>query len=87
MTYELLTQQVENQAALAYKYSVELASNDYELDYDLNEVPKSWKKIDVLVTERSENAVRNLVASAGWLKDFGIVSIWEMTEDPHEAPF
>lgn len=55
-----------------YRYFVELASNS--LDYE--GVPERFRVIDVVITENTDAAIRNLIASAGWLDDYTIVSAW-----------
>ncbi len=79
-----LTERVENfHLKPAYRYTVEVAS--YTCDRD--GIPDTWKILDVVVSERSIEKVRELVETTPWLKGFGITSYWEETEDPNEAPF
>lgn len=64
-----------------YRFFVELASN--KLDHE--GVPEYFQVIDVVVTEASYEAIKSLVATTGWLVDWGIVSYWTPATD--DAPF
>lgn len=55
-----------------YRYLVQLAS--YQLDQE--EVPEHVQLIDVVVLEPTLEAIKSLIAAAGWLDAFTIVSHW-----------
>lgn len=55
-----------------YRFFVELASD--KLDYE--GVPESFQIVDVVVLENSEQAIKTLIASAGWLKGYTMISHW-----------
>ena len=55
-----------------YRFFVELASD--KLDYE--GVPESFQMIDVVVLENTEQAIKTLIASAGWLAGYSIVAHW-----------
>lgn len=64
-----------------YRYFVELAS--HKLDWD-GSVHHS-QVIDVVIVEPSYEAIKTLVAAAGWLRDYSVVAWWTPLTD--EAPF
>lgn len=55
-----------------YRYFVELASK--KLDYW--GIPESTMLVDVVVLELTEQAIAILIAAAGWLSGYTIVSHW-----------
>lgn len=48
----------------SYRFFVELASN--KLDHD--GVPESYQIVDVVVLESTSEAIKSLIAAAGWLQ-------------------
>lgn len=71
--------------APTYRYLVELASKETELDRDGFEVPSRYKTIDVVVTENSREAIAQLIAAAGWLQGWELAFFW--VGEPEDAPF
>lgn len=55
-----------------YRYFVELTSN--KLDHE--GVPERVQIVDVVVLEPSEEAIYILIAAAGWLDGWSMVSCW-----------
>lgn len=68
----------------SYRFFVELASNEVELDAYDEPVPVAFKTLDVLVVEPTIEAIRRVIANQNWLKDFSIVDYWQ--PDP-DCPF
>jgi hypothetical protein len=60
-----------------YRYFVELASN--KLDHE--GVPESFQIVDVVVLEPTEEAIKTLIAAAGWLAGYTMVSHWTPEPD------
>lgn len=79
-----LTAPTAQKTKLTYRYFAELASN--ELDYE--GLATHYQVIDVVVLEPTEEAVKTLIAAAGWLKGYTLVSFWSPQPDSDEdAPF
>ncbi len=77
MTYALLTApEALAQPALATRYMVELASNEVELDAYGVPVPSDYKRLDVVVTEPTFDAIEQLLQITGNLDGWGIVNHW-----------
>jgi hypothetical protein len=55
-----------------YRYFVELASD--KLDHE--RVPEKFQIVDVVVLEPTEQAIKTLIAAAGWLQGYTMVSHW-----------
>jgi hypothetical protein len=55
-----------------YRYFVELALD--KLDHE--GVPERFQIIDVVVLEPTEEAIKILIAAAGWLDGWSMVSCW-----------
>lgn len=70
---QLLTApQVLAQPTQAHRYMVDLASNDL----DFEGVPTSYKTVDVVVDEPTEDAIATLLQDGGHLEGYGIVKCW-----------
>lgn len=79
-----LTAPAAQETKLTYRYFAELASN--ELDYE--GLATHYQVIDVVVLEESEEAVKTLIAAAGWLQGYTLVKFWTPQPDTDEdAPF
>lgn len=78
-----VTERASNLHVIAYRYTVEMAS--YSCDFD--GIPDDWKILDVVVSERSIEKVREVIRANPRFNDYGITNYWEETEDPNEAPF
>lgn len=61
---------------LTYRYFVELASNQL----DCEEVSESFRIVDVVVLEPAIEAIETVIAAAGWLADYTVVSYWVPTD-------
>lgn len=83
---ELLTAaEAISSKAPTYRYLVELASIESELDKDGFEVPVAYKTIDVVVTEPTTAAIKLLISSCQWLQGWELASFW--VGEPEDAPF
>lgn len=82
MTY--LTDSAIAPGSSSYRFFVELASNEVELDAYDQAVPVAFKTLDILVVEPTIEAIRKLVAAQNWLSDWSIVDYWQ--PDP-DCPF
>lgn len=79
-----LTAPTAQEIKLTYRYFAELAS--LELDYE--GLSMHYQVIDLVVLEPTEEAVKTLIAAAGWLKGYTLVSFWSPQPDSNEdAPF
>jgi len=56
----------------AYRYFVQLVSTKL----DVQGVPESYYTVDVVVLENTLEAMKTVIAAAGWLSDYTIVSYW-----------
>lgn len=75
MTY-LTAPQTQTTKQRTYRYFVEIASD--KLDYE--GVPESFQIVDVVVLTPTRDAIKTLIAAAGWLNAFTIVSHWIPTD-------
>lgn len=62
--------------ASAHRFMVELASNELVLDAQGVPVPKDYIKIDVVLLEPTEQAIKTLIAATSWLKGYTMVNHW-----------
>ena len=69
---------VINPPKLTYQFSVELASDNFEVDAEGNEIPTDFKIIEVELTE--EMTIATVLEDRGELDGWGIVSHWEREE-------
>lgn len=60
-------------ATQAFRYLVELASNELELDRFGELVPSDYKTLDVVVEFPTIEAITALLQEGGYLNDWGIV--------------
>ena len=60
----------------AYRYMVQLASNELELECEGVPVPANYKMVDVVVSDPNPDAIATLLQAAGLLDGWGIVSHW-----------
>ncbi len=82
MTY--LTETGAQTARISYRYFCELAS----LEVDFEGLSLHYQVIDVVVLEPTEQAIKNLIASAGWLRGYILVKFWAPQPDlDGDAPF
>lgn len=73
-TFPLLTSpEVYAWDLTGYRYFVELVSNKTQLQED-RPIPIHTQVIDVVVTQPTEEAIAQLIATCNWLKDYSIVS-------------
>ena len=80
----LTAKEVFTQKVVGYRYLVELASKQVELQED-RAVPVSTKVIDIVVTQPSKEEIASLIAACSWLKGYSIVSYHEPSFE--SAPF
>ncbi len=59
-----------------YRYFVELASNELELDRNGIPVPKRYQIVDVVVLENTKAAIETAITVAGWLEGYSMVAHW-----------
>ena len=78
MTY--LTAPDAISAKQSYRYYVEVAC----LKRDFEGVPEFTRTIDVVVTQPTPDALRQLINACGWLNGYELVSYWE---PDYIAPF
>lgn len=79
-----LTAPAAQETKLTYRYFAELAS--LELDYE--GLSMHYQVIDLVVLEPTEEAVKTLIAAAGWLQGYTLVKFWSPQPDSDEdAPF
>lgn len=64
----------------AFRYFAELANDELELDSNEVPVPKDYQTIDLLVASKSEKAIRELIATADWLKGYTLIRWWQPTD-------
>lgn len=76
MSTSYLTAPKAEKSQRTYRYMCQLASNELELDCDGIPVPKHFQIVDVVVTEPTEAAIITLIAAAGWLDGYTMVSHW-----------
>lgn len=69
-----LTAPAAQKTKLTYRYFAELASN--KLDYE--GLAEHYQVINVVMLEPTEEAVKTLIAAAGWLKGYTLVSFWSL---------
>jgi len=81
MPYLLTAPDARETKQQTYRYFVELASN--ELGYE--GVPERFRIVDVVVMEPTQEAIESLIAAAGWLDGWRIVSNWVPVEE--DCPF
>ena len=74
----------DNISGDSYRYFVELASNETELDAWGEPVPVSFKTLDVVVAEPGIDAVVGLLVQQDWLNGYTVCDYWQ-PED--ECPF
>jgi len=84
MTLYLTAPNAQKTQHRTYRWKVQLASNQLELDRYGEPVPQDYKIIDVVVLSPGEAPIRQLIATTSWLNGFSIVGIWE-PEDCCEA--
>ena len=85
--FPLLTDpQVYDPKLTGHRYFVQLVSKSWELQDD-RAVPSSDKVIDVVVVEPTESAIRQLIASAGWLVGWEMVDFWQEAATDSYVPF
>lgn len=68
-----------------YRYFVELASVESEVDKEGFDVPVAYRTIDVVVMEPTCDAIALLIDSCEWLKGYQMVSHW--APELEDAPF
>jgi len=76
MTTSYLTAPQAEKTQRTYRYLVEMASNELELDRDGIPVPKHLQIVDVVVTEPGVKAIKALIAATDWLSGYTTVSHW-----------
>jgi len=76
MTSYLTAAAAQKTTRHTYRYMCQLVSNELELDSRGIPVPKDCQTVDVLVTEPTETAIASLIAAAGWLDGYTMVSDW-----------
>jgi hypothetical protein len=82
---ELLTApEVYEQNLVGYRFKVSLNTKGLELDWWGNLVPKDTKVIDIVVTEPTRSAIKQLIATCEWLQGYELVSFWQPEDS---APF
>jgi len=62
--------------AKVHRYMVQVNSTEFELDAQEVPVPQDTKIVDVCVTEPTREAITILLAAAGYLEGYQIVSYW-----------
>jgi len=76
--------EVVEKKSVGYRYLVELASKQVQLQDD-RAIPVDTQIIDVVVVQPSIETIEQLLASCGWLRDWQIISYSKA--DKLEAPF
>jgi hypothetical protein len=82
----LTSREVYEQKLVGHRYYVQLVSKDWELQDD-HPVPRKSEVIDLVVTEPTEAAIRELVESVGWLSNWRIVDFWQEPPVDGYCPF
>ncbi len=82
---ELLTDpKIYEQNLVGYRFKVSLDTKALELDWRENPVPKNSKVIDIVVTQPTRSAIKQLIAACEWLQGYELVSFWQPEDS---APF